>query len=196
MGYATSLSSKVQNRLTQEKSRIAVSRNLIATVPVRMVKRQQERLTDRTERLKSGSKRQLTNQHKDLAILKRRFRPDRFIRRVAQEVECVRDWRNRFMQQFKSGVNFKRQLLSHLSGRFRLESIISVLVNERTKLANKAATLRAADPVTSLKRGFSLVYSDDGSLVKTVAQVKATDTLKTEVSDGRIVSTVNKTERK
>jgi exodeoxyribonuclease VII large subunit len=196
LGYATSLSSKVQNRLTHEKSRIAVSRNLIATVPITMVKRQHERLADRIERLKSGYKRQLANQQKDLALLKHRFRPDRFLRRITQEMACVCDWRNRFMQMFKSALNFKRQGLSHLSDRFKLESIISTLANERTKLSNKAATLRAADPVTSLERGFSLVYTDNGALVKNVSQVQVADKLKTEVSDGRIISTVNKTERK
>ena len=51
-------------------------------------------------------------------------------------------------------------------------------------------------PVTSLKRGFSLVYTDGGELVKSLSQIQVADTLKTEVSDGRIISTVNKTERK
>jgi exodeoxyribonuclease VII large subunit len=154
LGYATSLSSKVQNRLTNEKSRIAVSRNLIATVPVTMVKRQRERIADRNERLKSGSKRQLRNQQKDLALLRRhRFRPDRFQRRITLEIECVCDWRNRFMQMFKSNLNLKTQRLSHLSDRFKLESIISVLANERTKLTNKAATLRAADPFNQPEKG-------------------------------------------
>ena len=100
------------------------------------------------------------------------------------------------MQRFKSDLNFKKQRLSHLSDRFKLDSIISIVANERTKLTNKAATLRATDPITSLKRGFSLVYTDDGDLVKSMSQVQVADTLKTEVSDGRIVSTVNKTERK
>ena len=86
--------------------------------------------------------------------------------------------------------------MSHLSGRFRLETIINHIGNEITKLSNKAATLRAADPVTSLKRGFSLVYTDGGELVKSLSQIQVADTLKTEVSDGRIISTVNKTERK
>ena len=86
--------------------------------------------------------------------------------------------------------------MSHLSGRFRLESVFVYLGNDKTKLSNKAATLRAADPVTSLKRGFSLVYTDGGELVKSLSQIQVADQLKTKVSDGRIVSTVNKTERK
>ena len=128
--------------------------------------------------------------------LKNRFQPDRYIRRVKQEQEAIYDWRNRFLQRFKSEINIRKQQIGHLSKQFKLESFIGYIGNERTNLSNKAATLRAADPVTSLKRGFSLVYADNGDLVKSISQIKVADTLRTEVSDGRIVSTVNKTERK
>ena len=196
LGYATTLSSRVQNRLTGEKSKIAVSRNLITTAPIGIVKRANERLNERTERFKSGYKRQITNTHKDLLNLKNRFQPDRYIRRVKQEQEAIYDWRNRFLQRFKSEINIRKQQIGHLSKQFKLESFIGYIGNERTNLRNKAATLRAADPLTSLKRGFSLVYADNGDLVKSISQIKVADTLRTEVSDGRIVSTVNKTERK
>ena len=86
--------------------------------------------------------------------------------------------------------------MGQLSKQFRLGSFIAYIENEKIKIANKAATLRAADPVTSLKRGFSLVYADNGHLVKSVSQIKKSDTLRTEVSDGSIISTVKKTERK
>lgn len=196
LGYATTLSSKVQSRLTREKSRIAVSRNLIATAPISMVKRADERLNERVGRFISGYKRQVSERQKDLLNIKRRFQLDRFERRIQQEQECLCDWCNRFLQRFKTEIHIIKQRMSHLSGRFRIETVIAYLGNEETKLSNKAATLRAADPVTSLKRGFSLVYTDGGKLVKSLSQIQVADTLKTEVSDGRIVSTVNKTERK
>ena len=74
------------------------------------------------------------------------------------------------MQRFKSEINIRKQQLGHLSSRFRLEPVIASLENEKTKLFNKGATLRAADPSTSLKRGFSLVYTDGGDLVKSLSQ--------------------------
>ena len=196
LGYATTLSSRVQNRLTGEKSKIAVSRNLIKTAPINLVKRANERLNEKTERFSSGYRRQIKNTQNDLLKLKNRFQIDRYIRRVKQEQEAIYDWRNRFLQRFKTEINIRKQQIGHLSKQFRLESVINYIGNEKTKLVNKAATLRAADPVNSLKRGFSLVYSDDGNLVKSISQIRATDILRTEVSDGRIVSTVNKTERK
>ena len=196
LGYATSLSSKVQNRLTNEKSRIAVAKNLVATAPVSLVKREHERLEARTDRIKSGYKRQLLNAQRDLYTIKKRFQPDRFLRRISHEKECLGDWQNRYLQRFKSEIIIKKQHVRHLCSRFRLESIVTYLHNEKNKLINKAATLRAADPATSLNRGFALVYTESGDLIKSLSQVKVTDTMNTEVSDGRILSTVIKTERK
>jgi hypothetical protein len=37
-----------------------------------------------------------------------------------------------------------------ISKQFKLESFVAIIGNEKTKLVNEAATLRAADPVTSL----------------------------------------------
>jgi exodeoxyribonuclease VII large subunit len=196
LGYATSLSFKVQNRLTDEKSRIAVAKNLVTTTPVNLIKGEHERLEVRADRLKSGYKQQVVNTQRDLSTLKKRFQPDRFLRRISQEKECLSDWQSRYLQRFKSEIIIRKQHVRHLFSRFRLESIVTYLNNEKIKLTNKAATLRAADPKTSLKRGFSLVYSESGDLVKSLSQVRVTDKLSTEVSDGRILSTVDKTERK
>lgn len=196
LGYATTLSSKVQDSLSNEKSRIAVSRKVIATAPISLIKQANERLKERTDSFAASYKRQITGSQKDMLNLKNRFQPERFIQRIWQEKECLCDWRDRFIQRFNSKLHLQEQQVRHLSRRFRLETIIPYLGNEKTKLTNKAATLRAVDPATSLKRGFSLVYTDGGDLVKSITQINPANTIKTEISDGRIISTINKTERK
>jgi exodeoxyribonuclease VII large subunit len=196
LGYATTLSSRVQNRLTSEKSKIAVSGNLIATTPINLVKRANERLNERTERFRSGYRRQIKDTQEELSKLKNRFQIDRYIRRIKQEQKIIWDFRNRFMQRFESEINIRKQQIGQLSKQLKLESVINYIGNQKSHLASKAATLRAVDPVTSLKRGFSLIYADSGDLIKSISQIRITDTLRTEVSDGHIVSTVNKTERK
>jgi exodeoxyribonuclease VII large subunit len=196
LGYATTLLSRVQNRLTGEKSKIAVSRNLIATVPISLVKRANERLNERTERFRSGYRRQIKNTQDEFLKLKNRFQIDRYIRRITHEQKIIWDFRNRFLQRFKSEINIRKQQIGQLSKQFKLESVVKYIGNEKIQLDNKSATLRTADPVTSLKRGFSLVYADNGDLVKSIKQIRASEKLRTEVSDGHIVSTVNKTERK
>jgi len=50
--------------------------------------------------------------------------------------------------------------------------------------------------MTSLRRGFSLVYKKDNQLVKSVKVVSQGELLKTKVQDGLITSTVEQTEGK
>ena len=108
-------------------------------------------------------------------------------------------------QHFLSDPNIARKIAGLLSDDQKIVCELGpgtgmltkfLLENEKTKLTNKAATLRAVDPATSLKRGFSLVYTDGGDLVKSITQINPANTIKTEISDGRIISTINKTERK
>ena len=67
---------------------------------------------------------------------------------------------------------------------------------EKTHIFAKHSTLKASDPKTSLNRGFSLAYKTDGTLVKSINQLGLKDILKTEVSDGLVLSTINEFERK
>ena len=58
----------------------------------------------------------------------------------------------------------------------------------------KLAAVKASDPLTSLKRGFSLVYKKDNQLVKSIKAVVKGELLYTKVQDGSITSTVKQTE--
>ena len=168
----------------------------MATAPLNRLQSTRERLNERTGRFATSYRRQIRDGKRNLADLKRRFRPDRFLGRIRQEQECLCDWQNRYLQRFKDGIRLRWLQLGHYRRRFRLETFITMIGTEKAKLEAMAATLRVADPITSLKRGFSLVYAGDGNLVKSIAQVQAADNIRTEVGDGRIISTVNRTERK
>jgi len=78
--------------------------------------------------------------------------------------------------------------------RFQITRILQMIDRERDQLRNKMAAIRAADPLTSLKRGFSLVYKADNQLVKSINAVTEGESLKTKVQDGLITSTVEKIE--
>ena len=69
-----------------------------------------------------------------------------------------------------------------------------IIERERNQLLNKSAAVKASDPLTSLKRGFSLVYKEDDQLVKSIKTVSKGESLKTRVQDGLITSTVKQTE--
>ena len=79
---------------------------------------------------------------------------------------------------------------------FKIERFRQIIEREQNQLQNKLAAIKASDPVTSLKRGFSLVYKKDNQLVKSVKAVSQGELLKTKVQDGLITSTVKQTEGK
>ena len=168
----------------------------MATTPVNHLHSTRERLNERTRRFATSYSRQISDRQRNLADLKRRFRPDRFLDRIGEEQRCLCDWQNRYFQRFKDGIQFRRHQLGHYRSRFRLETFITMIRIERARLGTMAGTIRAADPTTSLKRGFSLVYAGDGNLVKSISQVQTADIISTQVGDGRVISTVNRTERK
>jgi exodeoxyribonuclease VII large subunit len=86
----------------------------------------------------------------------------------------------------------KRDLLGRVN-RFQYERFQQIIEQERNQLQNKLAAVKASDPETSLKRGFSLVYKADKQLVKSIKAVSTGELLKTKVQDGMITSTVKQT---
>jgi exodeoxyribonuclease VII large subunit len=66
---------------------------------------------------------------------------------------------------------------------------------ERESLAHREQVVRAADPATALRRGFSLTLAADGTLVRSVEAVKAGEALTTRLSDGSVESVVRATRR-
>jgi exodeoxyribonuclease VII large subunit len=89
----------------------------------------------------------------------------------------------------EKNIHFKE-----MNKRFHLSRFLNIISIQRKNLQSKASILKAADPQTSLKRGFSLVYKEDGTMVKSVSQAKAGERLITLVSDGKIQSIVNLSE--
>jgi exodeoxyribonuclease VII large subunit len=110
-----------------------------------------------------------------------------FLREARQGVEVIRE-------ELISVTN-RYVLLSHKSlelfrGRFRQDRFSVIVGRERRELKAKASLVKAADPVNSLERGFSLVYGKKGTLVRSVKEVKKGNTIRTRVRDGEFKSTV------
>lgn len=55
--------------------------------------------------------------------------------------------------------------------------------------------LRASDPQNTLKRGFALLYTTDGTLLHSIDQVQKHTTITTCLSDGRVTNTVTGKEK-
>lgn len=62
----------------------------------------------------------------------------------------------------------------------------NTLAAKEKDFARVISTLEALSPLKIMDRGYSLAYTEKGSLIKAVSQVKVDDMLKLKVSDGTI----------
>jgi exodeoxyribonuclease VII large subunit len=192
-GSATLLYSRVQDRISGEKSKLAVSKRILITSPVSIIFTARERGHDKRRRFSLSSSKTISERQRELSSIKNRFQINRFHQIICQEQQCLNDWKCRYQSRFNAEILNNQRELEYRRRRFNLENILALISKEQTNLTNKLATIRAADPLTSLKRGFSLVYRKDGHLLKSVEEIKIGEQIETKVSDGSIISTVNHT---
>jgi len=193
---ANGLRSMVFDRLANETGKLSVSRKIISTAPLNMVYLFQERLDNRRHRHVSAANRYVTEERNRLENLQKRFHPDRFFQRIEREMIQLNNCRTQLEKRFHAGLTMKHQGLGYLKSRFRQPLVLSRIENEKRLIKNRLSTLRAADPRTSLKRGFSLVYRQDGDLIKSIGQIEKDSMIRTDLSDGQVMSTVNSIKEK
>ncbi len=95
-----------------------------------------------------------------------------------------------------------RQMLARMRERLgvggtRLErSLERTLRRWATQVEALDARLRSLSPLAVLERGYALVLGEDGTLIRSVAQVAQGDHLRTRLSDGEFTGTVNEETQK
>jgi exodeoxyribonuclease VII large subunit len=234
---ANLLSSRVFDRLTKEKSTLAVWIKTLKTAPVTIINNNLERQTVYTKNYMSSCSRRINEIRNYLRESETRFKSTWSYRILIEEKYCanakkgIQQGTRKLVDTTKATLKSFANLLSSrvfdrlsieksklsvsentiktgamneikaqsrdLSGRknrFQFERFRQIIEREQNQLQNKLAAIKASDPVTSLKRGFSLVYKTDNQLVKSVKAVSSGELLKTKVQDGLITSTVNETE--
>ena len=70
------------------------------------------------------------------------------------------------------------------------------LGTERERFAGVNSKLAALNPMSVLSRGYGAVFSESGSIVKSVKDININEKITVEISDGRIVATVAEKERR
>ncbi|WHX99243.1 exodeoxyribonuclease VII large subunit [Neobacillus sp. DY30] len=65
-----------------------------------------------------------------------------------------------------------------------------ILLKKQTDFERILATLQALSPLKIMERGFSLVYSEDNVLIKSVKQVKENEPLQIQLTDGSLLCNV------
>jgi exodeoxyribonuclease VII large subunit len=86
-----------------------------------------------------------------------------------------------------------RQRLDDLATRGQL-ALLHRLQLQNAHLAGLRSRLLTLNPLAVLERGFAVVNRPDGSLVRSIAQVKAGDTIQVQVTDGKFSADVTQGE--
>ena len=194
--FANQLSSKVIKRLTNEKTRISVSKKILGTAPLNLTEMVKDRLHNKIINFRNSCTRQIYDKTKDLITIRKRFHIDRYSQLMYQEKNNIESIKELLMAKIFNELKTYKKDVIHFKTRFKKEIIMTRIQNEMINIHTKNATLKASDPKTSLKRGFSLAYNADGELVKSINQLNLQDILKTEISDGLVLSTISEIERK
>lgn len=75
--------------------------------------------------------------------------------------------------------------------RGRLEELVEDRLQRReAQLARQRVLLRALGPESAFQRGFSITYGPDGGLLRSAADAKPGDALRTRLADGEVLSRV------
>jgi len=158
----TRLLRAMQEKFRFEKERLSrFQKSHAFRYPQRLYEQKLEHVDKITERLIRGTMRLFTvhaEQHENLFKRLERNHPR----------EALADARTRFGRTEKE---LNREM-------------VQILTRKQTQFTNIVSTLEALNPLKIMDRGYSLAYTEDNRLVKSVHQVKKTDHIQIQLSDG------------
>lgn len=171
-----------------------------------------QRLAVSGRRLAHTGARLLAERRRHLAQAGARLRQVAPRRRLDQHYQRLDDLNGRLPQAMSTALRLERGRLAALAARLaaaaparRLEQRRSVLMllehrlkgaialaldARRQALARSAALVRVVGPQATLERGYAIVTTDTGALVRSVARLAPGVTLTTRLADGRFDSAV------
>lgn len=114
------------------------------------------------------------------------------VQRRRQKLEELKG--KRVLQSPENYLADRRQQLDHIQ-KILLASSRQYLDCKKQKFVKLASGLDAMSPLKVLARGYSVTKDPVGNLITSADQVEPFDNMITELADGRIISTVLKTER-
>jgi len=168
-------------------------------------------LADRVQRLQGSISRELRGRRQRVTELRRRLgRPERSLDGAVQRVD---DARSRLQRAASQQLRMSRQRLDAVGARLsilnpqrdlllsrrRLEraeqqlagSMAARLALQRHELDASRRALHALGPLQALARGYALVSTDDGALVRGSSQVVVGDSVRVRLAQGALQCTVN-----
>jgi exodeoxyribonuclease VII large subunit len=92
-------------------------------------------------------------------------------------------------------IDYNARRLDELASRWQI-AINHANEMQSAYLANLGGRLAALDPQTVLRRGFAVIRAEDGTMLRSISQVKLDEQIQVEISDGRFGARVNSTPTK
>lgn len=195
-GKAAQLSSRVIYRLSGEKARMAVCRNILTSAPINRIQQASRGSREWMQRIRILSQRQVNHHQTDLKAKSARLRRERFERHLNQQGHALQDRRSKLLRSFELQMNARVHEQSHFKKRFQVANVLRRLKTEENALENKLLTIKAYDPQASLERGFCLLYDEDGGLIKSIQNVSVGQSVRTKLRDGQVIGTIRRVEGK
>lgn len=123
---------------------------------------------------------------------------DKVNERLARSTERLLSTKKESFQQLNRRIERRNpnELLKYaIEDHQKLEKALNramaaVVTTKQKDFRQLISTLEALSPLKVMERGYSLVFADDGKLVKSVEHVKKEDTLKVQMADGTVLCQV------
>ncbi|WP_313798341.1 exodeoxyribonuclease VII large subunit [Cytobacillus sp.] len=167
-----------------------------------------ERIFNRQSRMIRALKEQLNIQNDRLARIQKSYAFRYPHKLYEQKLEQVDKWTEQLQRGSKKLFDLKAEEWGSLQKRLkrshpneRIEeakqqqekgqkilnrAMATIFAAKEKDFSHMLTTLEALSPLKIMDRGYSLVYSDQGKLIKTVNQIKQNEQIKVKVSDGTI----------
>jgi exodeoxyribonuclease VII large subunit len=153
----------------------------------------QQNLTLLRNRLQQRTESLLQQLSQKLDHLAHRLRQQHPGQRLAQHRKILQQARQRLLLAGTRIVPQRQRYLQELGRRLQ-QSGKRIVPERRQKLQNLVRTLNAVSPLPTLARGYAIVTdAESGKAVSSVEGIKAKQALITQLHDGQVHSTVNKT---
>lgn len=210
-GQKSRVAGRVQLRITSAKAVLSRHRTSLEGGALGAINSRRRSTTAIRSRLRAAGQLGIQKRGEPLRIRRLQLRPERLAHLIQQHRADTSEARRALRHMFESRlaearrttirsrgelsrtsrrVEAERRVLQRAEARVQASVVLNRIQGARVVLRAKEQAVRASTPATMLARGFSLTYRSDGSLIRSAADVRTGDTLRTEVSDGVIVSKV------
>lgn len=160
----TRLIRAMQEKFRYEKERLnRVQKSYAFRYPQRLYEQKLEQVDKETERLVRGISRLFSLKNEQLTILDKsleRNHPSEALQEAEKHFERTHKELNRALKQ--------------------------ILTKKQTDFDHMLSTLQALSPLKIMERGYSLSYTEDNRLVKSVNQVSVSDQVQIQLTDGSL----------